>query len=453
MFASILVVDDDSLVRSFMVETLKRQGYAVAEADSGESAIEQLTENEFDLVITDLKMNRASGMDVLRESLKIQPECRVIVVTAFGTVESAVEAMKIGASDFISKPFTADELELLVRNVLELKRLREENRRLHNELGRKYSFDNLIGSSPAMKRVFDLIKSVAATSSTVLITGETGTGKELVARAIHYNSNRAGRSFVKMNCAALPEGLIESELFGHEKGSFTGAIRTTRGRFEQANGGTLLLDEISEISPRIQAKLLRVIQEREIERLGSGQTISLDVRLIATSNRDLKAMVAKGRFRDDLYYRLQVIPINLPPLRERLEDIPQLCKHFIEKYCQREGIPPKTMSEKAMELFMAYSWPGNVREIENYIERAIVTSDSQELKPADFPAELRAGGLADNRNPETAGRTIADMERNLILKTLEANNWNKARAAEILGITSRTLRNKLAEYRSEEENK
>jgi transcriptional regulator with GAF, ATPase, and Fis domain len=341
-------------------------------------------------------------------------------------------------------------LEILTERALEYKRLKEENRILHNELDDKYSFDNLIGCSSGIRKVFDLINSVAVSPSTVLITGETGTGKELVARAIHYNSNRAGKNFVKMNCAALPEGLIESELFGHERGAFTGAIKTTRGRFEQANGSTLLLDEISEIPPRIQAKLLRVIQEREIERLGSGITIPIDVRLIATSNRDLKAMVAKGRFRDDLFFRLQVIPINIPPLRERLDDIPVICEHFIKKYCGREGIPVKTLSEKVIKMFMGYSWPGNVRELENYIERAVVVSDSQELRVADFPSDLGAGSLTQNQAPADGVQTIAEMERRLIIKTLEANNWNKAKAADILGITSRTLRNKLSEYKQEQ---
>jgi len=402
------------------------------------------------MVITDLKMHQVNGIEVLKETLRLQPECRVIVITAFGTIENAVEAMKIGACDYISKPFVADELEILVERSLDYKKLKDENKILHQELDDKYSYDNLIGNSPSMKKIFDIIKSVACSPSTVLITGETGTGKELVARAVHFNSNRADRRFVKMNCAALPEGIIESELFGHEKGAFTGAIKATKGRFEQANGGTLLLDEISEIPPRIQAKLLRVIQEREIDRLGSGQTVPIDVRLVATSNRDLKTMVARGRFRDDLFYRLQVIPINLPPLRERLDDIPLLCEHFIAKYCRREGVPNKSLSEKVVQMFMGYNWPGNIRELENYIERAVVISTSEELKPADFPMDLKAGNIGPINDRMEIGQTIADMEKRLIMKTLEANNWNKERAADVLGITSRTLRNKLAEYKQGE---
>lgn len=450
MSSRILVVDDDSLVREFVCETLKRRSYFVDEAESGETALEMLSEADYELVITDLKMHRVTGMDVLRETMKLQPECRVMVITAFGTIENAVEAMRIGACDYITKPFTADELEILVERSLEFKKLRDENRSLRNELEDKYAYTNLVGNSPLMKKMFELIKNVANSPSTVLVTGETGTGKELVARAIHYNSNRANKPFIKMNCAALPEGLIESELFGHEKGAFTGAIKANKGKFEQAIGGTLLLDEISEIPPRIQAKLLRVIQEREIERLGSSQTIPVDVRLVATSNRDLKTMVAKGRFRDDLYFRLQVIPINLPPLRERLDDIPLLCEHFIAKYCHREGVPNKTLSDKVVQMFMGYNWPGNIRELENYIERAVVISNSEELKPADFPMDLKAGSVIPMTDRMEVGQTIADMEKRLIMKTLEANNWNKERTADVLGITSRTLRNKLAEYKQGE---
>jgi DNA-binding NtrC family response regulator len=450
MDANILVVDDDTLVREFIVEVLERKNYRIESVDCGETAVELLKTREFDLVITDLKMKGISGMEVLQTAVTTQPECRVIVVTAFGTIDSAVEAMKIGASDYVTKPFSASELEILVERVLEMKKLKEENRFLKQELADKYSFENLVGQSPSMIKVFEAIKSVANSPSTVLISGETGTGKEIVARAIHHNSKRADKPFVKMNCAALPEGLIESELFGHEKGAFTGAVRSTVGRFEQANSGTLLLDEISEIPPIIQAKLLRVIQERELERLGSGQTIPVDVRLIATSNRDLKKEVSEGRFRDDLFFRLQVIPIDLPPLRKRLDDIPLLCEHFIKKYCHREGIPSKKLSEKLMKYMMSYGWPGNVRELENYIERAVVISADQELRLSDFPPEITVGSAGIENSESDSATTIAEMEKRLIFKTLEANNFNKAQTAEALGITARTLRNKLNEYRGED---
>jgi len=448
MNSVILVVDDDSLVREFIIEALSRKGYRVEQAESGEKAIEMLNQQEFDLIITDLKMQKASGIDVLKATMSIQPDCRVMVITAFGTIENAVEAMKLGACDYITKPFNASELEILVSRALDYKKLKEENRYLKQELAESYSYENLVGHSPAMLKIFDIIKNVADTTSTILISGATGTGKEMVARAIHYNSSRADKPFIKMNCAALPEGLIESELFGHEKGAFTSAVKSSIGRFEQANKGTLLLDEISEIPPKIQAKLLRVIQERELERLGSGQTISVDVRIIATSNRDLKQEVSKGRFRDDLFFRLQVIPINLPSLSERLDDIPLMSEFFLQKYCRREGIPLKTLSEKVVKYFMSYNWPGNVRELENYIERAVVMSSSQELKLSDFPMEVAIGSPRLESVDTDVGSTIADMERRLIYKTLEANDWNKARTSEILGITTRTLRNKLGEYRS-----
>jgi two-component system response regulator AtoC len=447
MNSKILVVDDDVYVREFIAETLRRKGYQLDQADSGESALEIIRQQEFDLIITDLKMKNVGGLDVLKASLEIQPDCRVMVITAFGTIDNAVEAMKLGACDYFTKPVTPDELEILVENALDYKRLKMENKYLKRELADNYSFDSLIGNSASMIKIFELIKSVADSPSTVLISGETGTGKEMVARAIHFHSIRADKPFIKMNCAALPEGLIESELFGHEKGAFTGAVKSSIGRFEQANGGTLLLDEISEIPPTIQAKLLRVIQERELERLGSGQTIPVDVRIIATSNRDLKKEVSERRFRDDLYFRLQVIPIDLPPLRKRLDDIPSLSDYFLQKYCHREGVPLKALSEKVIKYFMSYPWPGNVRELENYIERAVVVSNSQELRIPDFPMEIAIGrgGLSDTE--QEAGTTIAEMEKRLIFKTLEANDYNKAQTAEVLGITPRTLRNKLNEYR------
>lgn len=450
MSARILIVDDDTLVREFIVEVLVRKGYEIDQADCGETAVEILEEKNFDLVITDLKMKGLSGIDVLKAAVTANPETRVIMVTAFGTIDNAVEAMKIGASDYVTKPFSANELEILVERSLEIKKLKTENRQLKNEIANQYSFDNLIGRSPGMQKIFEIINNVANSPSTVLISGETGTGKEMVARAVHYNSNRAEKPFIKMNCAALPEGLIESELFGHEKGAFTGAVKSTVGRFEQAHEGTLLLDEISEISPTIQAKLLRVLQERELERLGSGLTIPVDVRIIATSNRDLKKEVNEGRFRDDLFFRLQVIPIDVPPLRKRLDDIPLLCDYFINRYCNREGVPYKNLADKVIKHFMTYNWPGNVRELENYIQRAVVMSSEQELKLSDFPIEVAVGAAQIESGSELEITTIAEMERILIYKTLEANEFNKAQTADVLGITTRTLRNKLNEYRTRE---
>jgi DNA-binding NtrC family response regulator len=437
MKPKILIVDDEELVRDFITEVLIRMGYAPLAAPTGEKGIEYLEKGEYDLVITDFKMPGISGNDVLKRAVELWPDCRVIMITAFGTIDHAVEAMKLGAHDYITKPISPDHLEFIVNKALEYKSLKLENRILKSEISDKYSFESIVGKSAVMRDVFELIKRASPSDSTILINGESGTGKELVAKAIHYNSARAEAPFIKMNCAALPEGLIESELFGHEKGAFTGAIRATRGRFEMADGGTLLLDEISEIPPALQAKLLRVLQEKEFERIGSGQTIRVDVRVIATSNRNLKDEVSNGSFRDDLFYRLNVIPIDLPPLRQRLEDIPLLTDHFLNKYCQKIGLPTKTLSEKA---------GGNVRELENVIERAAVISKNQELKISDFPPDMTAGIPVLGKNNMDVGMSIGEAEKILILKTLKAHGGNKSKAADVLGISARTLRNKLHEY-------
>ena len=442
----ILIVDDEAIVRDFVAEVLIRMGHAPLAVDSGEKALDHLQRNEYDLVITDYKMPGISGLDLLKETIRLWPDCRVIVITAFGTIEQAVGAMKLGAHDYLTKPISPDHIEMVVSKALEYKTLKLENRMLRREISEKYSFENIIGKAAPMKMVFELIQRAGPADSTILISGESGTGKELVAKAIHYNSSRAGGPFIKMNCAALPEGLIESELFGHEKGAFTGAIRATRGRFELADGGTLLLDEISEIRPGLQAKLLRVLQEREFERIGSGQSIKTNVRVIATSNRDLKDEVAKGTFRDDLYYRLNVIPIELPPLRQRNEDIPLLCEYFLSKFAQKMGIPPKTLSERVLQMFCRYAWPGNVRELENVIERATVISRNQELMPADFPAEISIGISEMTKGGIEVGLTIDGAEKMLIIRTLKANAGNRTKTAEVLGITTRTLRTKLQEY-------
>jgi two-component system, NtrC family, response regulator AtoC len=442
----ILIVDDEAIVRDFVSEVLIRMGHAPLAVDSGEKAMEYLERSEYDLVITDYKMPGISGLDVLKKTISLWPDCRVIIITAFGTIEHAVGAMKLGAHDYLTKPMSPDQIELVVSKALEYKSLKLENRLLRREISEKYSYENIIGKAAPMRMVFDLIQRASPADSTILISGESGTGKELVAKAIHYNSSRAGGPFIKMNCAALPEGLIESELFGHEKGAFTGAIRSTRGRFELADGGTLLLDEISEIRPGLQAKLLRVLQEREFERIGSGQSIKTDVRVIATSNRELKDEVAKGNFRDDLFYRLNVIPIELPPLRQRQEDIPLLCEYFLSKFAQKMGIPAKTLSEKALAALVTYPWPGNVRELENIIERATVISRNQELVISDFPPDISTGISELSKGSLEVGTTIDDAEKMLILKTLKANAGNRTKTAELLGITTRTLRNKLQEY-------
>jgi len=442
----ILIIDDEELVRDFITEVLIRMGFAPLAAPNGEKGIEYLEKSEYDLVITDFKMPGISGNDVLKRAVELWPDCRVIMITAFGTIDHAVEAMKLGAHDYITKPISPDHLEVIINKALEYKSLKIENRHLKSEISDKYSFESIVGKSAVIREVFELIKRASPSDSTILISGESGTGKELVAKAIHYNSARADAPFIKMNCAALPEGLIESELFGHEKGAFTGAIRSTRGRFELADGGTLLLDEISEIPPALQAKLLRVLQEKEFERIGSGQTIRVDVRVIATSNRDLKSEVSDGNFRDDLFYRLNVIPIDLPPLRQRLEDIPLLIDHFLNKFCQKIGLPTKSLSEKAGQMLLSYSWPGNVRELENLIERAVVISKNQDLKISDFPPEIAAGIPALGKASMDVGMSIGEAEKILILKTLKAHGGNHSKAADVLGISARTLRNKLQEY-------
>jgi DNA-binding NtrC family response regulator len=370
----------------------------------------------------------------------------VVMITAYGTVKSAVEAMKLGAFDYVMKPFSVDEIELVIERALDHKRLLLENRILRSEVKEKYGFENIVGRASRMEKIFELVRTIGDTKATVMITGESGTGKELIAKAIHYNSARREAPFIRINCAALPEGLVESELFGHEKGSFTGAIRQSRGRFELADRGTLLLDEISEISLHLQGKLLRVLQEREFERVGSGIPIQVDVRIIATSNRNLERLIQDGEFREDLFYRLNVVPIHIPPLRERKEDIPALAQHFLKKYNLENNRQIARISPKVNELFLDYSWPGNVRELENYIERAVVTAKGSVLTPRDFPRELTFGRIRKSSKEAEVGSTIHQAERELILKTLEAQVGNRTKAAEILGISTRTLRNKLREY-------
>jgi DNA-binding NtrC family response regulator len=442
----VLVVDDDSLMKDFLKEALGRSDYSVDLASTGEEALEKIKDKDYDIILSDIRMPQMSGMELLKVTKEYLPDAKVVMMTAYGTVENAVEAMKLGAFDYVMKPFSADEIELVLKRAFEHKRLILENRLLRSELAGKYRFENIVGKSSQMQDIFELVEVVADSKATVLITGESGTGKELIAKAIHYNSSRKDGPFIKVNCAAFPDGLVESELFGHEKGAFTGAIRKSEGRFELADGGTLLLDEVSEISPGLQAKLLRVLQEKEFERVGSGQTIQVDVRVISTSNKNLREQIEKGKFREDLFYRLNVIPIHIAPLRERKEDIPILAEHFLKKYNLENNRSVEGISQKVYEMFSEYPWTGNVRELENCIERAVVTSKGRVLTPNDFPKEITFG-KADFA-PETigVGCSIHEAEKRLILKTLEAEGGNRTKAAEILGISTRTLRNKLQEY-------
>ena len=441
----ILVVDDNELFRDSIVETLRRQGYELDAARDGQNALEKISCSSFDLVISDMKMPGMSGIELLERIKQLDSEMPFLIITAYGAVETAVEAMKKGAFDFLQKSDSLiRELEMTVERTLQFNSLVKENRRLKSELRDKWAF---IGSGKSMEEIRALIVSVAESRSTVLITGESGTGKELIARSIHYQSRRSNGPFIKVNCAALPDGLIESELFGHEKGAFTGAIKQKKGMFEAASGGTLLLDEVGEMPLMAQAKLLRVLQEREINKVGGDEPIEVDVRIVATTNRVLEEEVSKGRFREDLFYRLNVFHVDLPPLEERKEDIPSLAEYFIKKFNDENGFSVEGLAQGALEVLLSHGWPGNIRELENAIERAVVLTRSGNIKPELFRfhnlPDMQGNG---NGSGIHAGMTVAEAEKQLVFKTLEHCNQNRTKAADMLGISIRTLRNKLNEY-------
>jgi DNA-binding NtrC family response regulator len=438
------------------LETLLREdGYDVARAHDGRSGLQLLEKHDPDVVLTDLRMPGMDGLELLAKIKEIRPETMVIVMTAYGTVKTAVKAMKLGAEDYLGKPIDVEELEVVLQKALERKGLLEEARSLRERLEHKYRLDNLVGESPEMLSVFKTIRQVAPSSASVLLLGESGTGKELFAQALHQHSPRRNRPFVKVACAALPETLLESELFGHEKGSFTGAVYTRAGRFEAADGGTLFLDEIGDITPTVQVKLLRFLEEREFERVGGNKTFKVDVRIVAATHRDLKRKLEEGSFREDLYYRLNVIEIHIPPLRERPGDIPLLAHHFLRKYADANGKDLKGISDEVLALLLSHSWPGNVRELENAIERAVVLSDGPTLAPAHFPTLRKAVGDEATRPAGAAlgvripGSTLADLEREAILRTLEAVGGSTSKAAAILDISARKIQYKLKEYQSE----
>jgi DNA-binding NtrC family response regulator len=443
--AHILVVDDEASARSALAELLKGEGYVVETAGDGFKALGKLEEFSPSLVLSDLNMPGMDGVELLRKLKETNPELPVVLMTAFGGVETAVSAMREGAIDYLTKPLNMDELLIVVQRALEQSKLRQEASNLRGQLRERYSFDNIVGTSPEMQHVFKVVAQVAPSRATVLLTGESGTGKELVAAAIHHHSPRAPGPFVRLHCAALADSLLESELFGHERGAFTGADRKREGRFEQAHGGTLFLDEIGEISLATQVKLLRVLQEREFERVGGGQTIRVDVRVVAATNRDLKEMVAQGRFREDLFYRLNVINLPLPALRRRPSDVPPLAMHFLKRYAEENGKSLASISDDALALLVGYPWPGNVRELENVIERAVVIADGERLEAQHLPPELgataRRGGA-----PVIPGATMDDIERYAILKTMESAGGSTGKAAEILGISVRKIQYKLQEY-------
>jgi two-component system NtrC family response regulator len=445
----ILVVDDDESLRRVTQVQLEQEGYPVATASTAAEALAALEKAPYDLVITDLKMPGLSGVDLLRRVREEYPEILVIVVTAYGTVESAVEAMKLGAYDYLTKPVNADALRLIVGRALEHLRLREEVRLLRSSLDEKYGFENIIGRAPALLYVLDSAARAAQSDATVLIRGETGTGKELLAKGIHLSSRRRERPFVTINCAAIPRDLLESELFGHVKGAFTGAFTHRKGKIEMADGGTVFLDEIGDVAPELQVKLLRLIQEREIEKVGLGQTVKVDVRIIAATHRNLAAMVEDGAFREDLYYRLNVIPLEVPPLRERREDIPDLVRHFFERSKRRHGRGDIELPEALLPYFTSYGWPGNVRELENVVERLVVLARGPRITIEDLPESLRR-----ERPPLDAlhlelppqGISLEAVERELILRALERFNWNQTQAARYLDLSRKTLIYRMEKY-------
>ena len=437
MKPALLVADDDPVARDLLVEVLEREGYRVRAAGGGEECLRLAAEEPFDLALVDLRMPDLDGLAVLKRLGAVQPELAVLILTAFATIDTAVKAIGAGACDYLSKPFRMDEIRLVVRRTLAAQQIIREHRGYRQELRDRYRMENFVGQSPEVVAIYKLVARVARLDTTVLITGETGTGKELVARAIHYASQRIERAFVVVDCTALPEAHFESELFGHERGAFTGATAARRGLFETASGGTCLLDEIGELSPALQAKLLRVLQERAIRRVGGNDLIPVDLRVIAATNRHLKKLVDEGRFREDLYYRLHVVAIAVPPLRERQDDIPLLVRHFLEKYARAAERPVPLVSPEAMALLMSHAWPGNVRELEHALERAVALGPSPLLLPDDLPAEVRGGG-ADPPAPKSA-LTLEEMKRWYVAKVIRDCGGNKVRAAEVLGIDRRTL--------------
>ena len=447
----ILIVDDEANARSALAELLREEGYSVETAADGFKALPKLDEFAPDVVVTDLKMPGLDGLGLMHKALAQDADRAVIIMTAYGAIETAVAAMRAGAADYLSKPINFDELMLVVERALERRRLRQEAGLLRQRLTQRHRIPNIIGGSPVMQAVFDTVLQVAPSRASVLITGESGTGKELVAAALHEHSSRASGPFVKLHCAALTETLLESELFGHERGAFTGALTRRDGRFQQADRGTLFLDEIGEISPSVQIKLLRFLQEHEFERVGGNQTIKVDVRIVAATNRNLRERIQQGLFREDLYYRLNVISIEMPSLRQRVSDIALLAQHFLAKYAHENRKTVTAFSDAAMDKLMRYPWPGNVRELENAIERAVITCRGETLRPEDIAVTLAP---ADTKKlasdyPAVPGTSLSDLERFAILKTLEHTGGSTSRAAEILGISPRKIQYKLQAYQAD----
>jgi two-component system response regulator AtoC len=447
----ILIIDDEENFRHMLSVILVKEGYEVETASNGEEGLKKSLVSPFDQILCDIRMPRMDGLEFLREIKKTAVDATIIVMSAYGTLDIAIEAMKLGAYDYISKPFKPDEIILTLRKAEEREQLRRENQLLRKEVAKEYSFEKIVSKNEKMQKMFDVIKKIAQYKSTVLITGESGTGKELVARALHYNTDRSQHPFIPVNCGAIPENLLESELFGHAKGAFTDAIRTKKGLFEEADGGTLFLDEIGELPGQLQVKLLRVLQEGEVRRIGESKSIKVDVRIVSATVKDLVKEVNEGRFREDLFYRLNVLPIHIPPLRERKEDIPLLIQHFIKKYNEVMNKNVVGINQKALEALMNYKWYGNVRELENTIERAIVLTDKDHLEVENLPVEvqgfkeeLQLEVLSDEEySIKKASRTL---EINLIKKALKKTKGNHTHAARLLEISHRALLYKMKEY-------
>lgn len=449
MKSQILIVDDEVSILRALERFLGDQGYQVTLCDNYKSGLQELSDGYFDLALVDLKLGSESGIELIDQIQKISPQTSAIIMTGFGSIESAVDAIKAGAFHYVTKPFEFADLLNLIKKALEHKKVNQENKILKKQLKAKYGFENIVGTSAGLKNVFDLVQRVADTDSTVLILGESGTGKELVARAIHYNSGRSQRPIVPVNCAAIPENLLESELFGHVKGAFTGAVTTRMGRFEMADGGTLFLDEIGDMSPKLQVKLLRVLQERRFEAVGSNRSVEVDVRIITATNKNLEEGVAEGWFREDLFYRLNVIPIKIPPLRERKDDIPLFVKHFVKKYSEEHQAPAPEINSAVMEQLMEYAWPGNVRELENLVERMVILHPGQTIPPDSLP--IRVNQVPEKittsvQIPEEGisfKNVVNDFENELILKALEKTSGNKNKAATLLKLNRTTLVEKI----------
>ena len=448
MKPKILVVDDEAAHRKMIKAVLSDEGYEIKQAEDGQAAIDAVEKGFFDLILMDIRMSKVGGIEALNRIKEISPGIPIVIMTAYASVDTAVDALKAGAYDYLTKPLDIDVLKILVQKALRFHQLEKENIYLKERLNDRFDFSKIIGHGPAMKALFDTMALVAPSEATVLIYGESGTGKELIADAIHQNSSRKDRPFIKVNCAALPETLLESELFGHEKGSFTGAVARKQGRFQLAHKSSIFLDEVAEMAPTTQAKILRVLQEREFEPIGSPHTVKVDTRVIAATNKNLAEEIKEGRFREDLYYRLNVVNLEVPPMRERREDISLLADFFLKQYAEKNKRIIKGFTPRAMDLLMRYEWPGNVRELENVVERAVIMARGEMITPAEFPDILQ------ELDPEvkatyvdlSPGRTLKDVEKDMILRTLEETEGNRTHAAKILGISRRTLQLKLKDY-------